>query len=108
MKSLVDAAYLARVKDRGDYRVVYGEETKTDEGEVVVSTVLEAKEARIPVEYKLYRKDGRWLVYDIVTDGLSLLENYRSQFNRLIKRKGFDGLMDTLERKRAELEREGG
>ncbi|RMG18887.1 MAG: ABC transporter substrate-binding protein [Deltaproteobacteria bacterium] len=105
MKALIESAYLSRVTERAEYQVEYLGAEGTKNGEVRVKTVLRARDAEIPVEYLLYRKDGRWLVYDIVTDGLSLLENYRTQFNRLIKRKGFEGLIETLERKRAELER---
>lgn len=104
MKALVEAAYLSRVKDRADYRVVYKGEGKAD-GDVVVHTLLVAKKTRLPIDYRLYKKHGRWFVFDVVTDGLSLLENYRSQFNQLIGKKGFDGLMQTLERKRQEIEK---
>ena len=106
MKALIEAAYLARVTERGAYEVVYQGEEPLENGEVRVETVLKGKDAAIPVHYLLYRTESGWRVYDIVTDGLSLLENYRSQFNRIIKRKGFDGLIHTLERKRDQLERQ--
>jgi len=54
----------------------------------------------IPIDYKLHRgKDGRWLIYDIVIDGVSLVSNYRSSFAREIARKGLDGLIETLAEK---------
>ncbi len=59
----------------------------------------------IPIDYKLHRnKDGRWLIYDIAIDGVSLVSNYRSSFAREIARKGIDGLIETL----AEKNRSGG
>ncbi len=54
----------------------------------------------VPIDYKLHRsKDGRWLIYDIVIDGVSLVSNYRSSFAREIARKGIDGLIETLAEK---------
>ncbi|MDF1562646.1 MAG: ABC transporter substrate-binding protein [Deltaproteobacteria bacterium] len=104
MQALVEAAYLARVSERGDYTVAYLGEDALEQGEVKVRTELRANKGSIKIDYELYRREGKWLVYDVITDDLSLLESYRSQFNQLIKKKGFEGLLSTLERKRKELE----
>ncbi len=59
----------------------------------------------IPIDYKLHRsKDGRWLIYDILIDGVSLVSNYRASFAREINRRGLDALIETL----AEKNRRGG
>ncbi len=59
----------------------------------------------IPIDYKLHRsKDGRWLIYDILIDGVSLVSNYRASFAREINRRGLDELIETL----AEKNRQGG
>lgn len=54
--------------------------------------------AREAVEYRLYRKDGRWRVYDVVADGFSFVALYRAEFDRLMRSASFRGLFETLRR----------
>jgi len=42
------------------------------------------------MEYKLLIKEGRWLVYDVITDEQSMLENYRAEFGKIINKESFD------------------
>jgi phospholipid transport system substrate-binding protein len=50
----------------------------------------------ISIDYKMYDKDGEWLVYDIKIESISLVANYRSSFTRLVRKKGIDGLIKEL------------
>jgi len=50
----------------------------------------------IPINYRLQRNDAKWLVYDVVIDGVSLIANYRGQFTQVVRRNGIDGLISTL------------
>ena len=54
------------------------------------------------LEYKLVRKSNRWVVYDVITDDLSLLENYRAEFNKVIAKESFDALLARMKKKLAE------
>ncbi|MDX1609345.1 MAG: ABC transporter substrate-binding protein [Halofilum sp. (in: g-proteobacteria)] len=58
--------------------------------------------SRIPVEYSLRHHDGRWQVYDISVDGVSLVTTYRSSFSDIIGREGIGGLIAHLRQKNAE------
>lgn len=53
----------------------------------------------VAINYSLYQTDGKWLVYDIIVDGMSLVSNYRSTFSEEIQNKGFAGLIAMLEKK---------
>ena len=53
----------------------------------------------VPINYRLQLEDSKWLVYDVVIDGVSLITNYRSQFATEVRRKGIDGLISTLAEK---------
>jgi len=55
--------------------------------------------AAMPVHYHMYRKNGRWLVYDVRIEGVSLVANYRSTFAAEIKARGVEGLIVTLKKK---------
>lgn len=50
----------------------------------------------IPIDYKMYKKDSDWKVYDVVIDAISLVSNYRSSFNQEIKKSGIDSLIASL------------
>jgi len=68
-----------------------------EKGEVTVRTEIEQPGGLpIPLNYKLYLKDGSWKVYDISVDNISLVTNYRSSFARQIKKTGIDGLIKSL------------
>ena len=49
-------------------------------------------------------KDGHWVVYDVVTDEQSMLENYRAEFNKIINKDGFDALLKRMRKKLDEKE----
>ena len=56
----------------------------------------------IPVDYRLHQVADRWLVYDVAIEGVSLVANYRAQFNKIIQRSSFQQLMAQLAAKRDE------
>lgn len=65
-----------------------------------VETFAELDEIRTPVDYSMKKQNGEWVITDLILDEVSTAESYNGQFQRIIKRKGFDSLMKTL-RKRA-------
>lgn len=50
----------------------------------------------VPIDYRLYLKEGEWKVFDVAVDGISLVTNYRNTFNEEINAKGLTGLIDNL------------
>jgi ABC-type transporter MlaC component len=79
-----------------------GESRVADESRVV--TVVESRDGRkITVEYRMIERRGRWLVRDVVFDGISTVENYRSQFKRVLSHEGgYAGLVAQLRKKLGE------
>lgn len=71
-----------------------GEEVKGSRATVL--TLLEYQGKMAKVNYSMIQKDGRWLVYDFEVEGVRLSSTYRSQFAKVVKEKGFDGLMTEL------------
>jgi phospholipid transport system substrate-binding protein len=62
------------------------------------------KKVDVSMEYKLLAKDGRWLVYDVITDEQSMLENYRAEFGKIINKESFDALLKRMKKKLEEKE----
>ena len=58
-----------------------------------------SKKLEIPIAYRLLKKSSNWWIYDVVIDGISLVKNFRGQFSRIVKAKGFPGLLDKLRNK---------
>src|SRR5213594_4454313 len=65
----------------------------------VSSRLVTAKGSQVDVGYRLYRAGDRWAVYDVSVDGVSLVDNYKMQFSRLIQRSSFAELLKTLREK---------
>jgi phospholipid transport system substrate-binding protein len=78
-----------------------GETHVVDEARVL--TVVESRDGRkINVEYRMIERRGRWLVRDVVVDGVSTIENYRSQFKRVLRQGDYAGLVAQLRAKLGE------
>jgi phospholipid transport system substrate-binding protein len=106
MKGLLRASYAQRALGQGKAEIRYAPEQR-DGAEAQVPTTLQVKKDRVPVVYRLYQAGGHqgWKIFDVVTDDVSLVDTYRSQFRKVIADKGVDGLIATLKNKRAQLER---
>jgi phospholipid transport system substrate-binding protein len=68
-----------------------------------VETAIVRPNETIPVTYLLHRAAGGWLLYDVIVDGVSILENYRTQFSQVIRTKGFGFLLERMELQRRAL-----
>lgn len=83
---LLERTYLEKVEGYSGEKVLYGDEV-TDEkypGLAIVNvTIVTHKDTQIPVSYKVQKSEKGWLVYDIVIEGVSLVNNYRKQFAQM-------------------------
>jgi phospholipid transport system substrate-binding protein len=102
LRTLIEANYIRGLRANLDYKVSYGAETRRG-GDVIVATKIhterKGRTAIIEVEYLLRRDGERWRAVDVITDGVGLVENYRAQFNRIIAKEGFDGLLERMRKK---------
>lgn len=71
-----------------------------DGNSATVKTYAELDDVRTPVDYTMSKEESEWVITDLILDEVSTAESYNRQFQRIIKRKGFDSLLSTL-RKRA-------
>ena len=102
LKQLVQRNYRKNLRKTLEYDVEYRGESKAKKGYLVRTVARNRKNTReepISIDYVLHEVDGKWLVADIITEGSSLVNTYRSQFRRVIKKKGFDGLIKQMKAK---------
>jgi len=101
---LIENTYIGRVEAYTDEKVDYpGEKVKGKKA--VVETLILTASADIPINYKVYqKKNGEWWVYDVIIEGISLISNYRSSYQEIVKKEGIDGLIAKMKTKIKELE----
>jgi phospholipid transport system substrate-binding protein len=103
LRELVEANYLKALRSQLEYQVTYVGESAKDSGVSVATEVRSTKGARkqaMSIDYVLHENASAWRVFDLVTDGVGLVENYRSQFNKIIAKEGVSGLLDRMRKKK--------
>jgi len=99
---LIENSYVGKIESYTNERVDYPGE-KVNGRKAVVETLIITASADIPVDYRLYHKGDQWLVYDVIIEGVSLISNYRSSYQEIMKKEGFDGLLAKMQSKIDEL-----
>ncbi len=92
-------------KIQGGYRdekVAYIGQEMVSDTKAVVKTKIIREKGEIPVDYSMRLKDDNWKVYDVHVEGVSLVLNYRSQFNEILSKDSPDELIRRLEKKLAD------
>jgi phospholipid transport system substrate-binding protein len=93
---LVERSYITQVESYSGEKIQYVGETADGDRVVVKTQIITKQGVAVPVDYRLLAQGDRWRAYDVTIEGVSLVANYRSQFNTIIQRSGFDGLMQKL------------
>jgi phospholipid transport system substrate-binding protein len=105
LRALIEKNLIRRLKDSRDQVITYGQETASGETASVVTVVKAGAGPRADeteIVYKLRKRGNSWIVTDMVTDGISLVSNYRDTFNTHITKDGWAGLMKKMKDKLAE------
>jgi phospholipid transport system substrate-binding protein len=99
-----EAAYLNKIQDYANLRIRVSDENFTggDYARVDASVVQPGEEG-IPITFMLGRRGKEWMVYDVTIEGVGMIENYRAQFDRIIRAHGISQLMADLHAKQAQL-----
>lgn len=93
---LIQRSYFSRVDEHGSEKTVFRSETVDGSHAIVRTTLLLARGAKMPLDYSMHKVSDRWRVYDLSIDGISLMANYRSQFNRIIRSSSYADLVTRL------------
>jgi len=94
-KSFLSDRYAEKIEGYSGQQVVYLSE-RIEGTYAEVGTALRSSKGEIPMDYRLFLKEGRWHVYDIIVDGVSLVKNYRSQFQKIIRESSYQELVTRL------------
>ena len=93
---LLEKTYLSKISLYGGERVSYVSESIDSDFATVRAKILRKQGGEVPVEARMLRRGDRWHIYDMSVEGISLIGNYRSQFNAVIQKSSYEQLVQRL------------
>jgi len=94
----VERTYMSRLEEAAEERqaIQYVGEQVDGSRAVVKTKGITKRNVEVPIDYRLQQVDGRWLIYDVIVEGISLVNNYRSQFNQIITSSSYEDLIQRM------------
>jgi phospholipid transport system substrate-binding protein len=93
---LLEQSYISKIDQYHGEKIAYGAETVEGDQATVKTRIMTPKGSELPVDYRMHRASDRWLVYDVAIEGVSLIANYRTQFNKIIQSGSYEELVQKL------------
>src|SRR3989304_4472722 len=85
---LLEYAYIRKIESYSGEKIQYPGDVVAGDLALVKTRIVTKQQTEIPVDYRMFLNGGRWAVYDVSIEGISLIGNYRTQFNAVIQRPG--------------------
>jgi phospholipid transport system substrate-binding protein len=99
---LLERSYISKIELFNGERIVFLSDALDGDQAVVHTKIITKQGTDIPIDYRMLRKGDRWLVYDVIIEGVSLVANYRSQFNKIIQTSSYQELVKRMKTKQEE------
>jgi len=96
---LLERTYIAKIDLYGGERLRFLDEKLDGDIATVRGKVTTKQGTDVPVEARMHKRGDRWLIYDVAIEGISLISNYRAQFDRIIRTSSFGELVKRLKNK---------
>ena len=101
-RTILKKAYMDKILSYTNEQVVFDRDIMLSENKAEVQTRVITKSAEIPIDYRVYLKDGEWKVYDVIVEGISLVQNYRTQFREILANNPPEEVLKILREKTGE------
>ena len=98
-RQILEKAYIDKILSYTDEKIVFPKESMLSNNQAEVQTKVVTSSKEIPIFYNVILKGGTWKVYDVVIENVSLVRNYRSQFNSILEKNTPDQLLEILRKK---------
>ncbi len=99
---LLEQSYISKIEAYSGEKIAFLGDAADGDTAVVRTRVLTKQGTEIPIDYRMRGLDGRWLAYDVNIEGISLIGNYRTQFDRVIRKSSWEELVKALRAKQDE------
>ena len=96
---LLERAYVDRIEGYTGEKILYTGEAVDGSYSEVRSKIVTKKSQEVPIVYRLVKNDANWEVYDILIEGVSLVNNYRAQFSKIIRTSSYEDLVKKMHAK---------
>jgi phospholipid transport system substrate-binding protein len=93
--SLVEQRYIGKIDSYTDQKVIYTKKLVKGSKAMIYTAIVD-KDLEIPIIYRLEESDGKWLIYDLKIENVSLIVNYRRDFDSIIRKEQFAGLVEKI------------
>lgn len=93
--SLIEQRYIGKIDAYSNQKVIYKNQ-RVRNNKARVYTVIIDKDLEIPIDYSLQMSQGKWLIKDLKIENVSLIVNYRRDFNSIIRKEQFAGLVEKI------------
>jgi phospholipid transport system substrate-binding protein len=98
-RQILEKAYMDKILSYTNEKIVFSKDNMLSNNQAEVQTKVITSSREIPIFYRVILKDGTWKVYDVVVENVSLVQNYRSQFNSILAKNTPDQLLEILRKK---------
>jgi len=98
-EQVLEKSYVDKILSYTDQKIEFYKENILSESQAEIQTKIVTSSNEIPIFYRVVLKDGKWRVYDVVVENVSLVQNYRTQFNDILSNKTPEQLLEILRKK---------
>ncbi len=96
-KQMIQRTYVNKFNANQKFSITYNGKVKYMKGgKAFVSTTIHSGRSEAQVDYSFHKKRGKWWAYDVIIDEISMMRKYRRQFVRIVRRSGFDSLLNKI------------
>ena len=99
---LLERSYISRIELYGGEKIAYLNDSLDGDQAQVRTRIVTKSGTEVPVDYRMLKRGERWLVYDVIIEGVSLVANYRTQFNKIIQTSSYAELVRKMKVKQDE------
>jgi phospholipid transport system substrate-binding protein len=98
-EQVLEKSYVDKILSYTDQKIEFYKENILSESQAEIQTKIITSSKEIPIFYRMILKDGKWKVYDVVVENVSLVQNYRTQFNDILGKNTPEQLLEILRKK---------
>ncbi len=98
-EQVLEKAYLDKILEYSNEKIVFHKETMASDDKAEIQSKIVTSSKEIPIYYRMILKNGKWKVYDVVVENVSLVQNYRTQFSDILASGTPEKLLETLRQK---------
>ena len=98
-EQILEKSYIDKILDYSNEKVNFYKESMLSDNQAEIQTKIVTASKEIPIYYRMILKDGKWKVYDVVVENVSLVQNYRTQFNDILTKNTPEQLLEILRKK---------